>query len=102
VWEDAKDQHMLPTYWKDTINPLVIRANHLSRSAPKPILVCIALQKILESKVLKLTELVELKNNIETEIRKVIADLKNKYLPEKDVEVVFSIADFFLLEPTKL
>lgn len=62
----------------------------------------IALQKILEAKELKLSDFAELKNNIETEIQKRVMDLKNRYLPDKDVEVVFSISNFFLLEPNNI
>ena len=40
----------------------------------------IALQKILESKELSLTDLAGLRNTIDTEIRKLIADLKEMYL----------------------
>lgn len=59
----------------------------------------ITLQNILAAKELKLTDFAELKNKIETAIQKRVTDLKNKYLPENDVEVVFSLTNFFLLEP---
>ncbi|KPJ95216.1 MAG: hypothetical protein AMJ53_03270 [Gammaproteobacteria bacterium SG8_11] len=59
----------------------------------------IALQKILESKELSLTDFAGLKNNIETDIKKLVAEMKDKYLPGGEVEVVFSVSNFFLLEP---
>lgn len=59
----------------------------------------IALQKILETKELKLSDLAALRNSIETGVRKRIAELKNKHLPGNDVEVVFALTNFFLLEP---
>lgn len=59
----------------------------------------VALQKILESKELSVTELVNLKNSIQEEIVKLIERLKEKLVPDQNVEVVFSLSDFFLLEP---
>jgi hypothetical protein len=60
----------------------------------------IALQRILERKELSLSDFSELKKSIETDIGNLATKLKKKFLPEKDIEVVFSISDFFLLEPT--
>ncbi len=59
----------------------------------------VALEKVLSANVLKVTDLAALKNSIETEIEKLASQLKNKLLPEQNVEVVFSISDFYLLEP---
>lgn len=59
----------------------------------------LALQKVLESKELSITDFVDLKNSIQTEIVKLIEQLKKKLVPEQDIEVVFSFSDFFLLEP---
>jgi hypothetical protein len=59
----------------------------------------IALQKILESKEIEVTDLKNLKTDIETEVKKLADRLKNKLLPRQEVEIVFSVSDFFLLEP---
>jgi hypothetical protein len=59
----------------------------------------IALQKILESQELALRDFAGLKKNIETDISNLAAKLKKSMLPNQDVEVVFSISDFYLLEP---
>jgi hypothetical protein len=59
----------------------------------------IALQKVLESKELTINDFSRLKSSIETDIRKLVETLKTKILPGQDVEVVFSLSDFFLLEP---
>ncbi len=60
----------------------------------------IALQRILEQTELALSDFSELKKNIETDIGNLAAHLKKKFLPDQNSEVVFSISDFFLLEPT--
>jgi len=60
----------------------------------------IALQKILERKDLTIGNFSELKKDIETDISKLATELKKKFLPNQDIEVVFSISDLFLLEPT--
>ena len=52
-----------------------------------------------ESKELAITDLSTLKRNIETDIGKLAETLKTKIVPGQDVEVVFSLTDFFLLEP---
>jgi len=59
----------------------------------------IALQKVLESKELSVADLIDLKNSIQTEIVKLVEQLKEKLVPDQNVEVVFSLSDFFLLEP---
>ena len=59
----------------------------------------IALQKALESKELKISDLIKLKNSIETEIEALAEQLNKKLVPGKDIEVVFSLSDFYLLEP---
>jgi hypothetical protein len=58
----------------------------------------IALQKILERKELALSDFSELKKGIETDISKLTTELKKKFLPNQDIEVVFSISDLYLLE----
>ena len=58
-----------------------------------------ALLQILKAKEQSLNDLVGLKGNIEAEIAKLVDQLKNKYSLEKNVEVVFSLSNFFLLEP---
>ena len=60
----------------------------------------IALQKILDRKELVLNDFAGLKKGIETDIGKLATELKTKILPDQDIEVVFSVSDFFLLEPT--
>jgi hypothetical protein len=60
----------------------------------------IALQKILDQKELALGDFSELKKGIESDISKLATELKKKFLPNQDIEVVFSISDLFLLEPT--
>ena len=61
----------------------------------------VALQQILISKEQNINDLVGLKGNIETEITKLADKLKNKYSLDKNVEVVFSLSNFYLLEPKK-
>ena len=58
-----------------------------------------ALQKILESRRLRRSDLVMLKNSIHSEIEILIKRLKKEILPGTDVEVIFAISDFYLLEP---
>jgi hypothetical protein len=41
-----------------------------------------------------------LKNSIHSEIVKLIEKLKNKLVADQNVEVVFSLSDFYLLEPS--
>lgn len=59
----------------------------------------IALLQILKAKEQSINDLVGLKGNIEAEIAKLVDQLKTKYSLEKNVEVVFSLSNFFLLEP---
>lgn len=59
----------------------------------------IILQKVLESKELQITDFLNLKNSIQAEIEKRVKELKNKFLLEKDADVIFSLSNFFLLEP---
>ncbi|WP_027362865.1 hypothetical protein [Desulfospira joergensenii] len=59
----------------------------------------VALQKILESKRLRRSDLVILKNRIHTEIEILIEQLTKKLIPGQDAEVVFAISNFYLLEP---
>ncbi len=59
----------------------------------------VALLQILKAKELSLNNLVGLKGNIESEISKLADQLKDKYSLEQSVEVVFSLSNFFLLEP---
>ena len=58
-----------------------------------------ALQKILESRRLRRSDLVMLKNSIHSEIEILIKQLKKKIIPDTDVEVIFAISDFYLLVP---
>jgi len=59
----------------------------------------VALHEILKVPEQNVSDLVELKKNIETEISKLADRLKTKYKIEKNVEVVFSLSNFFVLEP---
>ncbi len=59
----------------------------------------IVLQKILETGALEMTDFLDLKNKIQAELESKASELKNKLLPGKDAEIVFSIGNFFLLEP---
>jgi hypothetical protein len=59
----------------------------------------VALVHILQAKEQTINDLVGLKGAIEAEIHKLADQLKSKYSLEKDVEVVFSLSNFFLLEP---
>ena len=59
----------------------------------------IALLQILKAKEQSINDLAGLKGNIEAEIAKLADQLKKKYSLNKDVEVVFSLSNFFLLEP---
>ena len=60
----------------------------------------ITLQRILEQKNMALSDFAVLKKGIETDIESLANRLKKKLVPDQDIEVVFSISDFFLLEPT--
>ncbi len=59
----------------------------------------IAINQILKAKEQSVNDLGNLKANIEGEITKLANQLKNKYAVDKNVEVVFSLSNFFLLEP---
>lgn len=59
----------------------------------------IALKKILESKELAVSDLNDLRKSMETDINNMAAALKNKLMPDQNIEVVFSIPYFYLLEP---
>ena len=59
----------------------------------------VALLQVLKSKEQSINDLAELKGNIEGEIAKLADQLKNKYSLNKDIEVVFSLSNFFILEP---
>lgn len=59
----------------------------------------VALFQVLKSNEIGVTELVGLKNDIESEIKKLADELKSKYSLEKNAEVVFSLSNFYLLEP---
>ena len=60
----------------------------------------VALQQVLQAKELNINDLVNLKANIEKEIAKLADELKSSYSLDKNTEVVFSLANFFLLEPS--
>jgi hypothetical protein len=59
----------------------------------------VAILQILKAKEQSINDLANLKTNIESEITKLANQLKNKYSVDKNVEVVFSISNFFILEP---
>ncbi len=59
----------------------------------------VTINQILQSKEQSVNDLAELKSNIENEIRKLADQLKPKYSVRNNVETVFSISSFFLLEP---
>ena len=59
----------------------------------------IALLEILKAKEQSINDLATLKGKIETEVTKFAEQLKAKYSLGKNVEVVFSISNFYLLEP---
>lgn len=59
----------------------------------------VALLQVLEAKEQSINDLANLKGNIEAEIAKLADQLKIKYALPKDVEVVFSLSNFFLLKP---
>jgi hypothetical protein len=61
----------------------------------------VAIQRILKAKEQSINDLAVLKSNIEAEIRKLADQLKTKYSVKEDVEIVFSISSFFILEPKK-
>ena len=59
----------------------------------------VAILQILKANEMNVTDLAGLKGNIEAEISKLADQLKSKYSLDKNAEVVFSISNFFLLEP---
>ena len=59
----------------------------------------LAILQILKSRELSINDLAALKGSIEAEIARLADQLKSKYSLDKNVEVVFSISNFFLLEP---
>ena len=59
----------------------------------------VALQKILNKGTIKISDLASLRNDIETDLDKLIVELKNKLLTEEKAEVVYAITSFYLLEP---
>jgi len=59
----------------------------------------IALLQILKAEELSINDLAALKVNIEKEVDKLADKLKKKYSLEKDVEAIFSLSNFFILEP---
>lgn len=59
----------------------------------------IAILQILKAKELTMNDLAGLKATIESEITKLANQLKSRYTVDKNAEVVFSISNFFLLEP---
>ena len=59
----------------------------------------ITLQRILEQKDLSVSDFATLKKSIESDIENLSTQLKKKIIPEQEIEVVFSISDFFLLQP---
>lgn len=59
----------------------------------------VVLQQVLAAKELDINDLVVLKTNIEAGLIKLADELKGKYSLEKNIEVVFSLSNFYLLEP---
>ncbi len=59
----------------------------------------VALLQILKSTEQNINDLAGLKQRIEGEILKLADGLKRKYKFDNNVEVIFSISNFFLLEP---
>ena len=59
----------------------------------------VALETILASGKMNITDLSALKDNVETRIRKLVAGEKEKIFPGRDVEVVFSLTGFYLMVP---
>jgi len=59
----------------------------------------VAILQILNAKEQTVNDLANLKANIESEIAKLANQLKSKYSIDKNVEVVYSLSNFFLLEP---
>jgi hypothetical protein len=59
----------------------------------------ITLQILLDNNELSLSDFSGLKETIETDIENISNKLKKEFLPEQDVDVVFSVSDMFLLEP---
>jgi len=61
----------------------------------------VAIDSVLNSKVSKLQDLAVLKVTIENGIEELVNSLKMKYGVKKEVEVVFSISNFYLLDSKK-
>lgn len=59
----------------------------------------VALKTILETNKLKMADLPELKVSVENEIEHLIRTSKKKHSVREDVEVVYAISSFYLLEP---
>ncbi len=58
----------------------------------------IVIQKILDSSVVQLSGLADLKVSIESAINELIITTKPKYGIKKDAEVIFSVHSFYLVE----
>ena len=61
----------------------------------------VALLEVLEAKEQGINDLANLKGKIEAEVTKLADQLKPKYSLKNNVEVVFSLSNFFLIEPKK-
>ena len=59
----------------------------------------VILQKVLEAKEIKITDFAALKSSIENEIRNLIENTKKKHGISQSTEVIFSLGNFYLLEP---
>jgi len=59
----------------------------------------VAILQILKAKEQSVNDLANLKGSIEAEITKLADQLKKRYSLDKNVEVVFSLSNFFLLAP---
>ena len=61
----------------------------------------VAVDQVLNNNVQKLEGLSKLKASIKNEVRKLADSLKSKYSFDQNIEVVFSIQNFYLLDPKK-
>ena len=61
----------------------------------------VAVDQVLNNKIQTLEGLAKLKASVENGVRKLAESLKSKYSLDQNVEVVFSISNFYLLDPKK-
>ena len=60
----------------------------------------VALKKVFELNTYKITDLPKLEASIEIEIQKLVKSSKRKHGVKEGVEVVYSISNFYLIEPS--